>query len=134
MSYVESDQPNGKTGDKSFHGLESLREELSRKQAILPAVEAEAAPTTVTASNTPPASAKRSQREILTELAAMANVSVGTARQAHRLARSGHANLLVAALLQLIPISTALRNAKPPKQNAPIARWQAVAALAGETQ
>jgi hypothetical protein len=28
MSYVESDRPNGKTGNKTFHGLESLREEL----------------------------------------------------------------------------------------------------------
>jgi hypothetical protein len=32
MPYVESDRPNRKT----FYGLESLREELSRKQAILP--------------------------------------------------------------------------------------------------
>jgi len=28
MSYVESDRPNGKTGNKTFHGLESLREDL----------------------------------------------------------------------------------------------------------
>jgi hypothetical protein len=142
---MEAARPNGKTPDlgefradliqqiKSFHSIEGLGEALGQAQTIPPAAKPEVAPITITTS-IPPAPARCSQREILTELAGMANVSIGMARKADRLARSGNANLVVAALLQLIPITTALRSAKPPKSNARIARWQYAAALAGETQ
>jgi hypothetical protein len=140
---MEAARPNGKASDldenraglirqiKSFHCTEDLRETLRQAQTIPPAAEPEVAPITITTS-IPPAPARCSQREILTEFAGMANVSIGMARKADQLARSGNTNLVVAALLQLIPITTALRSAKPPKSNARIARWQAIAALVGD--
>jgi hypothetical protein len=142
MEYIERPKSNGKDLDEIRAGLagqiKTFHEFESQQAGILRGLDSlrdapEPAPIIITANDAPaPAQlAKRSQREILAELAAMANVSVGMARKANRLARSGNANLITAALLQLMPISTALRSTRPPKANARIERWRVVAALVG---
>ena len=68
---------------------------------------------------------RRLQREVDADLAAEARCSVGQVRAARRLVRSGSEDLTVAALLQLMPISTALRGAASPRRtNARYARWR----------
>jgi hypothetical protein len=81
-----------------------------------------------------PSTLKVDQRSVDAELAAAARVSISQVRAARCLIRSGAENLAVAAMLQLLPISTALRGALPPKANARYARWRDIAAICGGGQ
>jgi hypothetical protein len=65
-----------------------------------------------------------SLRQIKSIIAAEANASIGLVNAAFRLAASGNVVLIVLVMLGLLPITTALRAATPPKPNARHERWQ----------
>jgi hypothetical protein len=79
---------------------------------------------------------RRLRKRVDDEFASQALVSEGYVRSARRLVRTGNEDLIVAALLGLLPITTALRGALPPKSNARYERWRAVVQLvaAGSNQ
>ena len=63
-----------------------------------------------------------------------ARVSVGQVRAGRRLVRAGNENLTIMALFGLLPVTTALRGATPPRSNARYDRWRGLLALAEAVQ